>query len=114
MRSAPLFQGNIEPAIQEILGREPPDRLATVYVAKGLELWWQFYAIKHHRADLLARVVFIEPPDIDRVPAGAFILVSVQSPLGEATAGALSKAGATTVRSVYDIDGARSFAVMQR
>jgi len=114
VRSAPLFQGNIEPAIQEILGREPPDRLATVYVAKGLELWWQFYAIKHHRADLLARVVFIEPPDIDRVPAGAFILVSVQSPLGEATAGALSKAGATTVRSVYDIDGARSFAVMQR
>lgn len=114
VRSAPLFQGDIESAIQEIIDREPAGSRSTVYVAKGLDLWWKFYALKHHRRDLLDRVKFLEPPDIDKVPQQAFVLLSVQTPQGEATALALAKAGAAAIRNVQDIDGAPSFAVLQR
>lgn len=114
VRSAPLFQGNVESAIQEIMAREPAGSRATVYVAKGLDVWWKFYAIKHHREDLLDRVGFVEPPDLGEVPRGALVLLNVQTPQGQADALALANAGATTIKNVHDIDGVHSFAVLQR
>ena len=114
VRSAPLFQGNIESAIQEIIDRESASSRSAVYVAKGLDLWWKFYAIKHHRGDLLDRVNFVEPPDLDEVPRGAFVLLSVQTTQGQADAMALVNAGAMTIKDVHDLDGAHSFAVLQR
>ncbi len=114
VRSAPLFQGNVESAIQEIMAREPAGSRATVYVAKGLDMWWKFYAIKHHRKDLLDRVAFVEPPGLGEVPRGALVLLSVQTAQGLADAVELANAGATTLKNVHDIDGVHSFAVLQR
>ena len=114
VRSAPLFQGNVERAIVAIMSREPAAGHSTVYVARDLTLWWRFYALKHQRNDLLKRVSFVASADLDSVPRGAFVLLNVQTAQGRGDALVLAESGATIIDDAHDLDGAYSFAVLQR
>ena len=115
VRSAPLFQGNIETAIVEILDRERAGSAPPVFLSKGLDLWWRYYVKKYGRADLADRFTAFEHLEQATVPPGGLVLVNIQTSDGVAIATSLSAVGGLhLIRTVEDIDGTKSFAVLQQ
>ena len=112
VRSAPLFQGNIESAIQTILDRQPADQ-QRVYISNGLEQWWSFYVRKHERPDLLGRLTTL---GVDRraIAPGSYVLLNLDTPDSPAIVASLTADGFSTLKVIEDLDGAESFAVLQR
>lgn len=112
IRSAPLFQGNIEPAIEAILAREGIGQRPDVYIFDGLDLWWTYYVRKHQRPDLVGRTIALG--ENDDIPRGSLALINVQAEGGATHVSRLTAMGAATITSVADIDGRPSFVVLQR
>ena len=115
--------GNIGGALEEVIDRADASR-SPVYFAQlksaggnldwrngFMDAYWRFYALKHHRADLIDRVVPVDEGGLAGAPAGTLIVSNTENPETNAlvSAGILKK-----VADIDELDGRPFFVVLQR
>jgi 4-amino-4-deoxy-L-arabinose transferase-like glycosyltransferase len=84
-RSAFWFERNQRGAIEAVIAREPRDGPVPVYLSTNiqwLESNWRLYTLKHGRADLIGRAVFVDPATLTAttLSAGALLIIEGAEP----------------------------------
>lgn len=108
------FGGNTREALTaaiDVAGADPQRR---VYVSRAIpfaERYWRFYALARHRADMIDRAVYYGPDP----PAAASPGAALVCPVAAADCRALlGDAGWRHVRSIDELDGTPSLALLER
>jgi hypothetical protein len=114
-RSAGWFEGNIRGALEEVIAREPAGSLHPVYLASDIawiDSYLKFYALKHHRPDVMALAELFDPKTVDvaRMPAGSLVV----SRYGVKQEAVFSAAGFRTARQLKEPNDSVGFAVFQK
>jgi 4-amino-4-deoxy-L-arabinose transferase-like glycosyltransferase len=119
--------GNLRGGLEELIDRASRQQAPRVYLAKfrstsglldtrnrWIDVYWNFYLIKHRRQDLLERTVFIDPQyrkEVESMPAGSLVLGNLE----DTTTAALVKDGVLKwVSSIPEVDRAVFFSILQR
>ena len=106
--------GNTRDAMTAAVQRQPAGATGPVYVSRDIPFahrYWRFYALAAGRADLIDRAVFYGP-EAPAAPAGSELLCPVPS---EGCRALLApESGWTLVETITDLDGTRSFALLER
>ncbi|HWI20778.1 MAG TPA: glycosyltransferase family 39 protein [Vicinamibacterales bacterium] len=116
--------GNIRGALEDVIARVEPGSATPVYFAPlkaaagnldwrngFLDAYWQFYVLKHQRADLWDRARSVDDKDLTSLPQGAVVVSNVEN----TAVNELVKAGTLReVARVNEIDGRPFFIVLQK
>lgn len=108
------FGGNTREALTAVIDAAGADPQRRVYLSRAIpfaERYWRFYALAGQRPDMIDRAVYYGPDP----PAGALPGAALVCPLVAAECGALlHDAGWRHVRSIDDLDGIPSFALLEK
>jgi 4-amino-4-deoxy-L-arabinose transferase-like glycosyltransferase len=112
-RSAPWFDRNRGGAMEAVLARA--DDASAIYVSDTIPMvkyFWQFYAIKHGRPDLIDRVVYFDRGfNPETAPAGSVLMSEIDA----SGRGVVQGVDALTRIAVIDeADGKPAFAVYRK
>ena len=116
VRSAGWFEGNIRGAVDAVIAREPNGSPRPVYFGNDIawsESYWQLYAVKHRRPDLMKQVRFFNPKAVDAAtfPAGSFVISRYVEPLHAAFE---RTAGLRTLALLPEPNGSILFAALEK
>lgn len=113
-RSGLWFEGNRDEAIGALVARADANHAPAMYVSHDITLVnysVQFYALKHRRTDLKARVAYFDRDmDLSRAAAGSVFL----SPPDALHTGPFDAAGLTRVASIENLDRHVAFVVYEK
>lgn len=119
--------GNLRGGLEELIDRADRQQAPRVYLAKfrstsglldtrnrWIDVYWNFYLIKHRRRDLLERTVFLDPQyrkEVEAMPAGSLVLGNLE----DTTTAALVKDGLLKpVSSIPEVDRDAFFSILRR
>lgn len=123
-RSSDWLGGNIGGALESIIDYDASRQAPAVYfstlrstsgIVDGrnpyINAYWQFYAIKHRREDLLARTHEFDPHNVTALPEGSLVLANV----GDRVADRLIADGELKrLTTIPELDREPFFAILER
>jgi len=115
VRSAFWFERDQRGAVDAVIAREPPDHSVPVYLSSDIQ-WleenWRLYTLKHSRADLIGRAVFVDPRQLTAttMPAGALLISEGADPVVRAL---LDRGALTQVALITEPDPQFSYIVAE-
>jgi hypothetical protein len=116
IRSSMWFERNLRGALEEVIVRERTAPGRSLYLSEDvlwIDAYWQFYLMKHGRAQLLEHTVYFRPASLDirSVPRGALIVGA----FGEPTLERLAQSGELGRLSVVvEPNDTPSFVIFER